>query len=318
MVRYISQLSGNASRFLLIGVMAGALAGCGGSSGDTVPVGDRDLDEDGIENSVDDDDDGDGIPDRLDPFTDRDGDGVDDTPLGERDLDDDTIINDLDVDDDGDGIADLVDPFTDRDGDGLDDTSGETEAEATNTNSDLDGDGFTDVSDAAVCGSENGSDNNSSNNTWDDNCVVKRNSIGGQFADSLFSVGIQRVVYCSGYGTGENYGAFADGEYGPGTEAAVQEFQRAEGLVDDGIVGPITWGRLRQQIELLTPGTFGTVPDTYGFSNGRCAGIPMFYQFTTANTSGDGIVLGGWELARNAPNADLRIPFSYESPFGRL
>lgn len=280
MVRLISQLSGSASRFLLIGIMAGALASCGGGS-----AGDADT-----------------------------------TPVGERDLDGDNIINDLDDDDDGDGIADLVDPFTDRDGDGLDDVSMLSEADATNTDTDgdADGDGFTDVSDSAVCGSENGSDNNSSNNTWDDNCVIKRSSIGGQFADSLFSVGIQRVVYCSGYGTAENYGAFADGEYGPGTEAAVQEFQRAEGITDDGIVGPITWGRLQQQIELLSAGTVGTVPDTYGFSGGRCAGIPMFYQFTTANASGDGIVLGGWELARNAPNADLRVPFSYESPFGRL
>lgn len=280
MVKLISRMTGNASRYLLIGVMAGTLASCGGGS-----AGDTDT-----------------------------------TPVGERDLDGDGIINDLDEDDDGDNIVDLLDPFTDRDGDGLDDTSGLTEAEATNTNTDgdADGDGFIDVSDTAVCGSENGTDNNSSNNTWDDNCVVERSITGGQFADSLFSVGIQRVVYCSGYGTGENYGAFADGEYGPGTEAAVQEFQRAEGITDDGIVGPITWGRLQAQIELLEAGTVGVSPDTYGFSGGRCAGIPMFYQATSLNANGDGIVRGGWELARNAPNADLRIPFSYESPFGRL
>lgn len=37
----------------------------------------------------------------------------------------------------------------------------------------------------------------------------------------------------------------ADGEYGPRTIEAVKLFQRAHGLVDDGIVGPKTWGKLK-------------------------------------------------------------------------
>jgi hypothetical protein len=36
-------------------------------------------------------------------------------------------------------------------------------------------------------------------------------------------------------------GVDADGNFGPGTEAAVRAFQRGKGLVPDGIVGPGTW-----------------------------------------------------------------------------
>ena len=39
-------------------------------------------------------------------------------------------------------------------------------------------------------------------------------------------------------------GISADGQYGPTTEAAVRQFQRDHGLVQDGIVGPRTWATL--------------------------------------------------------------------------
>ena len=271
MVKLISRSGNRASRILMITAMTAVLASCGGGAGDPV-------------------------------------DG--DTPIGELDLDNDGEINDIDEDDDDDDIVDLLDPFTDRDGDGLDDTSGLTEAEATVDPNE--------VTETDVCGGENGTDNNSSTSEWDDNCVIKRSSDGGQFADSFYAVGIQRVLYCEGYGSGANYGAFADGEYGPNTELAVQAFQRDENLTDDGVVGPRTWGRLRDRVELISFGQAGSVPDTYGFTDGPCSGIAMFYQSTSVGSDGLSTVPGAWELARNAPNETQRVPFSIEQAFGRL
>ncbi|MGK0284064.1 MAG: peptidoglycan hydrolase-like protein with peptidoglycan-binding domain [Patiriisocius sp.] len=242
----------------------------------------------------------------------------DTTPIGELDFDNDGIPNNEDFDADGDEILDVDDLFVDLDSDGFDDTTFRSEAEADAIDAGIDGDGFIIPTETAVCGSENGSDADSSTPNWNDNCVIERQAAGGQFADSLYTAGIQRVVYCSDFGTGANYGVFADGEFGEGTEAAVQAFQRAEGLTDDGIVGPQTWARLQQKVQVLVAGELGTNPDSLGFTDGRCAGIPMFYQQTSLAADGISIDGGSWELARNAPNATQRIPFSIGSPFNRL
>jgi peptidoglycan hydrolase-like protein with peptidoglycan-binding domain len=41
------------------------------------------------------------------------------------------------------------------------------------------------------------------------------------------------------------YKVSIDGQFGPQTQAAVRAFQQKEGLTEDGIVGPVTWRKLR-------------------------------------------------------------------------
>jgi len=64
--------------------------------------------------------------------------------------------------------------------------------------------------------------------------------------DSAIVARIQRALAANGFDPGE-----IDGEFGPATEAAVLNFQRTQGLVEDGEVGPNTAAALR--ISLSTP-----------------------------------------------------------------
>lgn len=203
-----------------------------------------------------------------------------------------------------------IDQDTGEDGFDIDDVDGTDDLDEVGDDV---ADGVIQVSDAHPCGGEEGSDNMSATPEWNDNCEVKRSLKGGQFADSLFAVGIQRVLYCSGYGAGNSYIDFAEGEYGELSEAAAMDFQRDESLAIDGIVGEQTWARLQEKLELLEEGVPGENPDVLGFTTGRCAGIPMFYQTVTADS-----LLGGWTLARNRPNEAEEVAFSYEKPFNKL
>ena len=58
-----------------------------------------------------------------------------------------------------------------------------------------------------------------------------------------------------------------DGIFGPKTRAAVRMFQREAGVAVDGIVGPITWGAIHQQLSdrfHLTTGTLAATGADYG------------------------------------------------------
>ena len=52
---------------------------------------------------------------------------------------------------------------------------------------------------------------------------------------------LQTLLIARGYSCGETR---ADSDFGRATKAAVLNFQQANGLEVDGIVGPMTWAKL--------------------------------------------------------------------------
>ncbi len=73
----------------------------------------------------------------------------------------------------------------------------------------------------------------------------------GSEGDSV--VQLQKSLANLGYNPGP-----ADGDFGPHTDAAVREFQKATNLVADGICGPLTWDALDRATSDASRG--GTVP----------------------------------------------------------
>ncbi len=80
--------------------------------------------------------------------------------------------------------------------------------------------------------------NSQATGSWSNNCTVSSGSV------SNLVMGVQQMV--NGFGS---CGQLAvDGDFGPLTYKAVKCYQSDYGLSSDGIVGPITWGKMQSNL----------------------------------------------------------------------
>ena len=232
---------------IVAAAVSATLAACGGGgSGDDDPFADGDINDDGVPDTPI------GVPDANGVQAyDINGDGLADTDLGfgydvnadgfeDRDVNFDGVVDDSVLDADGNLVGYETDALVeDRDGTADSDEFGAPLEEAGPT--------FIEPSAENPCGSQPDGDPDSSTPDWNDNCQVSR---ANQFANSQYTKGVQRVVWCSGFqgsSSAATVDAFADGLFGANTQAAVEDFQESEPnpTTGDGVVGPNTWGKLQ-------------------------------------------------------------------------
>lgn len=190
---------------------------------------------------------------------------------------------------------------------------------------DEDNDGISDADEADVCKGRGGTDPGSTNEDWGDNCHLEFRVNTGDplqkspFYHSLYVMGAQRVLYCREHGgVAESVDVFADGFFGEKTLAAVREFQTQEGLVSDGEIGPNTWGKMQELVELAFIDSGDTAYDWHGVAQRTdeaatfaidCSADVNFFGRIDADTQ----LVAGWEMSKTAGGTE-KTAFSISSP----
>jgi len=80
--------------------------------------------------------------------------------------------------------------------------------------------------------------------TYSSNIVVKKKAAPAATSD-MTSKNIQTALAGAGYYTGK-----IDGKIGPESQKAIKAFQADNGLKVDGIVGPKTWDKLKEYLNI--------------------------------------------------------------------
>jgi len=161
--------------------------------------------------------------------------------------------------------------------------------------------GGPDTGSADGCEGLSGVDPNSSNEDWSDNCRIQ---VDGEHARSLYAQGIQRIVWCRGFTANQSIGVFADGIFGPNSRDQVTEFQRAQNIDDDGIVGPETWGALQDVLTVID--NQAAERNSHGVQGPNCQGVINFYQAKEPDGRRT-----GWTMAATPGNPEV-VPFSID------
>jgi len=140
----------------------------------------------------------------------------------------------------------------------------------------------------------------SANAQWIDNTIITTK----QGARSTYAMAIQRIVYCLGYAdvsSDTTIDQFANGIYGPNSEASVKRYEEAKELIIDGNVGRQTWSELRT--ELQGPIEFDAEYDAYYIRSTapECDSVVQFFQAKAPPM--------GWQMAASSGDR-RRIPMT--------
>lgn len=174
------------------------------------------------------------------------------------------------------------------------------------------------------CRSGRGTDADSSNDDWSDNCWIERDVDGAvddqvnqDFADSSYSRAIQRIVWCDDLVDGTILADYDDGSFGPNTEMAVMDYQLIHGLTDDGIVGTATWAEMQDYsinyVETRVNDLDLIDIDVYAISSilPACEGLDAFY-LQVDQTTGEN---GGWSMAEEIDEAAVEAEVTFSNGF---